>query len=249
MFLTTVCWRAGLTQNNSSSNNNSSTHNTAPSPPPKTKSEPRSSLDPLNSSRMRLAAPDAENQGAPPAKRSRPSAASRAHAANHSTAGGGGGVDDDDIQEVVPVKAEPTGASSGGVVGSVSGTMAMYDEGTEEEGEELVGYEDSTYQEEEEEEYGEYGEAEQYNMAGGAQDASSGRREARVLLRGWESQRGSQLGTNSLNLLMKQRFPAAFPIQAAFISIRTTDPDPEPYISMGLCSFYRAEASLEKHKF
>ncbi len=52
--------------------------------------------------------------------------------------------------------------------------MAMYDEGTE-EGEELVGYEDSTYQEEEEEEYGEYGEAEQYNMAGGAQDASSGK--------------------------------------------------------------------------
>jgi hypothetical protein len=91
-------------------------------------------------------------------------------------------TDDDDIQEVVPVKAEPTGATGGGVgVGSVSGTMAMYDEGTEEEGEELVGYEDSTYQEEEEEEYGEYGEAEQYNMAGGAQDASSGRRETRVL--------------------------------------------------------------------
>jgi hypothetical protein len=123
--------------------------------------------------------PDSENQGAPPAKRSRPSAASRAHAANHTT---GGGVDDDDIQEVVPVKAEPTGPSSGGgVVGSVSGTMAMYDEGTEEEEEGLVGYEDSNYQEEEEEEYGEYGEAEQYNMAGGAQDASSGRREIRVL--------------------------------------------------------------------
>ncbi len=179
--------RAGLTQNNSSSNNNSSGHNAAtPSPPPKTKSEPRSSLDPLNSSRMR---PDAENQGAPPAKRSRPSAASRAHAANHTTAGGGG-VDDDDIQEVVPVKAEPTGAGGGGVgVGSVSGTMAMYDEGTEEGEEGLLGYEDSNYQEEEEEEYGEYGEAEQYNMAGGAQDASSGRREARVLTRLGEPER------------------------------------------------------------
>ncbi len=86
-------------------------------------------------------------------------------------------TDDDDIQEVVPVKAEPTGGnSSGGVVGSVSGTMAMYDDGTEEGEEGLAGYEDSNYQEEEEE-YGEYGEAEQYNMAGGAQDASSGRRE------------------------------------------------------------------------
>jgi hypothetical protein len=106
-------------------------------------------------------------------------------------------TDDDDIQEVVPVKAEPTGASGGGGVGTVSGTMAMYDEGTEEEGEEgLVGYEDSNYQEEEEEEYGEYGEAEQYNMAGGAQDASSGRREISVL-HAWESQRGSQLGTNN----------------------------------------------------
>ena len=131
---------------------------------------------------MRLAA-DSDSLSVPPAKRARSSGQLPRAAAEAP-------IDDDDIQEVIPVKSEPTGT----VGGTATGTMAMYEDGTEED-DQLVGggYDDNSYQEDEE--YGEYGETEQYNMAGGAQDAASGRRESFLFLSG-KRERGFQMVPN-----------------------------------------------------
>lgn len=177
----------GLTQqNHSSSNNSTSRPATALSPPPRAKVEPRSGGLDLDASsvsgRVRLSS-DADHLSAPPpAKRSRSTGLMPRSAPTAAAM-----ADDDDIQEVVPVKAEPTGGGGGGGGGhhvaggaataaaSAVGTMAMYDDGSEDQlgVAEGGGYDDTAYQEDEE--YGEYGDAEQYNMSGGAQDAASGR--------------------------------------------------------------------------